>query len=485
MYISQRDKILGILKTAEIAMNYMAAGGSRLLAGETREGIDAALRYAKNTGCGPEALEKLLCLSAHMPSVHSGMDELWESIRLLNQAVRTLREEPARYKAVFLPYKASMWTSMESIWRQAAADPDCDAMVVPIPYMEMEKGEVHYEIHDFPPEVPVLSSEGIDLKREEPEMVFFHNPYDDTNNLTRVSPRFYSSNLKECTKCLVYTPYFTINNFTPGQNDFQYMAPGEQNADKIVVQSPFVRKIYMDQYGYPPDKLLAFGSPKIDAVINKKKADMPAGWKEKLTGRKVFLLNTHLSYFPQGAAGLSEYGFNYAEKYHRDILSAFVNRKGCGLIWRPHPFMMAMLEGRFPGCLEFVRHFRKTIEESDNSVVDEFADYSYAFQYSDALITTYSSILNEYLVTGKPVLIFQGKPADKVAEQSPMDLRTCYFRFKKDGGLYFRQFRDMILRGEDPGYEERMSMLRNRAFANMDGTAGIHIYEHIKKYIRR
>lgn len=38
-----------------------------------------------------------------------------------------------RTTAVFLPYKVSMWDSLESVWKTADEDPNCDAYVVPIP----------------------------------------------------------------------------------------------------------------------------------------------------------------------------------------------------------------------------------------------------------------------------------------------------------------------------------------------------------------
>ena len=43
-----------------------------------------------------------------------------------------------RFEIIFLPYKASMWDSMESVWKAADRDPDCDAYVVPIPYYDRE-----------------------------------------------------------------------------------------------------------------------------------------------------------------------------------------------------------------------------------------------------------------------------------------------------------------------------------------------------------
>lgn len=43
---------------------------------------------------------------------------------------------PVRREVVFLPYKASMWDSLESVWRAAGQDENCDAYVVPIPYYD-------------------------------------------------------------------------------------------------------------------------------------------------------------------------------------------------------------------------------------------------------------------------------------------------------------------------------------------------------------
>ncbi|WGX75653.1 hypothetical protein QJS64_17150 [Paraclostridium bifermentans] len=43
---------------------------------------------------------------------------------------------PERYEILFLPYKASMWDSMESIWISVSKDNRYDVKVMPIPYIE-------------------------------------------------------------------------------------------------------------------------------------------------------------------------------------------------------------------------------------------------------------------------------------------------------------------------------------------------------------
>ena len=58
--------------------------------------------------------------------------------------------ETDRLCFVFLPYKVSMWDSMETVWKAADKDPDCDAYVVPIPYFDRDQeGNLaveHYEV---------------------------------------------------------------------------------------------------------------------------------------------------------------------------------------------------------------------------------------------------------------------------------------------------------------------------------------------------
>ncbi len=186
---------------------------------------------------------------------------------ILYQA-RVIKAKKNRWRAVFLPYNASMWTSLESIWRAAYNDPDCDAIVMPIPYYDIGNPSnisIKYEGDQLPDYVPITHYEHYNIEEHNPEIIFSHNPYDDTNNLNRVPEKYFSSNLKKHTSCLVYSPYFTYGANNPGRTDFQYAVPGARNADFIIVQSDKVKEIFQS-YGYPEFKLLAVGSPKIDAI---------------------------------------------------------------------------------------------------------------------------------------------------------------------------------------------------------------------------
>ena len=123
---------------------------------------------------------------------------------------------------LFLPYKASMWDSLESIWMSANEDPNCDAYVMPIPYFDKNKdgslGTLHYEGDLYPDDVPIISESKYNLEGCHPDVIFIHNPYDNYNIVTSVHPKYYTDKLKEYTDCLVYVPYFaTMGKMSEGQ----------------------------------------------------------------------------------------------------------------------------------------------------------------------------------------------------------------------------------------------------------------------------
>ena len=193
-------------------------------------------------------------------------------------------------EAIFLPYKASMWDSLESVWKAADADPNCNAYVIPIPYFDKNPDgsfrEMHYEGNQYPNYVPITKYEDYDFENRRPDMIYIHNPYDSMNFVTSVHPFFYSENLKKFTDKLIYIPYFVLDEIRPDdKNRIDGMkhfctVPGVYNADKVVVQSEDMKQIYIKVLldaandhsdaakKYLDEKILGLGSPKIDKVLN-------------------------------------------------------------------------------------------------------------------------------------------------------------------------------------------------------------------------
>ena len=164
--------------------------------------------------------------------------------------INSLKNEvPVKLEAVFLPYKASMWDSLESVWMDADADPECDAFVVPIPYFDKRSdgslGEMHDESGLYPKNVPITSWQEYSIEQRLPDMIFIHNPYDGCNKVTTVHPNFYASNLKKYTNMLVYIPYFICYNDYVMEHFCTL--PGTIHANKVVLQPlrcQYIRKKY-------------------------------------------------------------------------------------------------------------------------------------------------------------------------------------------------------------------------------------------------
>lgn len=140
--------------------------------------------------------------------------KLWKRIRkqlsqLENQIQSEMPED--RKEVVFLPYKASMWDSLESVWKAAKEDESTDAYVIPIPYYDKKPDgslrEEHYEGDLYPDYVPITRYDEYDFESRRPDKIFIHNSYDNSNYVTSVHPFFYSDNLKKFTDELIYIPY--------------------------------------------------------------------------------------------------------------------------------------------------------------------------------------------------------------------------------------------------------------------------------------
>ena len=327
-------------------------------------------------------------------------------------------------ETVFLPYKASMWDSLESVWKKADADPDCDAYVIPIPYFDRNPdgsmGKEHYEGLDYPMYVPVTDYRQYDFEGRHPDRIYIHNPYDDGNFVTSVPPFFYSRNLKSLTDELIYIPYFVLGDPDPdneesieGIRHFVTVA-AVMNADKVIVQSENMRKAYikvMTDYageqtrGYWEKKISGEGSPKFDKVATTKKEDVevPEGWEKVIrksdgSMKKIIFYNT-------GVQALLDNDEKMLDKIE-DVLRIFKeNKDDVALLWRPHPLIQATITSMRPHLWERYSAIVDSYRSEGWGIYDDSAELDRAIVLSDAYYGDGSSVVELYKKTGKPIMI--------------------------------------------------------------------------------
>ena len=335
---------------------------------------------------------------------------------------------PERKEVVFLPYKASMWDSLESVWMAADKDPDCDAYVIPIPYYDKKPdgsfGEFHYEGDLYPDYVPVTDYREYDLKERHPDMIYVHNPYDEFNTVTSVAPEFYLKKIKDYTDKLVYIPYFVLEEINPDdQKAIDEMShfcflPGTLYVDEVIVQSENMRQIYINEFMKAAEernmsvnraeiekKILGLGSPKFDKVINTKKEDLdiPEEWLQIIqkpdgSWKKVVFYNTSVTAFLQN----SEQMINKI----KDVLNVFQeNKDDVALLWRPHPLMISTIESMRSELLVEYQKIVQDYKDGDWGIYDESTDLDRAIVISDAYYGDLSSVVQLCKKDEKPIMI--------------------------------------------------------------------------------
>lgn len=344
-----------------------------------------------------------------------------EMVDVLVRVANAIEKIEPMLEVVFIPYKASMWDSLESIWLAARNDPRCNPVVVPIPYYDKtpnrQLGQEHYEIDLYPDYVPVVRYDEYDFATNTPDIIFFHNPYDEFNYVTSVHPFFYSKNIRKYTDKIVYVPYYVLdeNEMESGMylNKMKHFftVSGVVYADMVIVQSESVKKAYIEaliewlgeekvrNMGFEK-KILGLGSPKFDKVLNTQRDEesIPQKWKKVMKDdKKVILYNTSVSALIRDK--------DRALEKIRISLETFKNRTDIVLLWRPHPLIKATIGAMYPYlCAEYEKIVQEYIEEGWG-IYDDTPDMNRAIAISDAYYGDSSSLVPLYESLGKPILL--------------------------------------------------------------------------------
>ncbi len=101
---------------------------------------------------------------------------------------------------------------------------------------------------------------------------------------------------------------------------------------------------------------------------------------------------------------------------------AKTNRRVSWII-RPHPSAFSNFVKNGVLNEKDVNFYLKTINEEKNMRIDSIKDYKFAFEESDILLADFSSLIIEYLLTGKPI-IYCGNP-DAIQEKQLIDAMYC------------------------------------------------------------
>lgn len=348
----------------------------------------------------------------------------------ISKRLKELISESVVYKVVFMPYKASMWDSLESIWMAADKDERCEALVVPITYYELDSNQNPVkkvnERDRFPEYVNTINDEEYDLENDLPDIIYIHNPYDNTNLVTRVDSRYYSWNLKKYCEKLVYVPYYkwvdglSSTVLKPAMYYADYTVQSSDDAVKRCIEaSPeYAKELGLETVeirNIMENKLINLGSPKVDKVISLNSVKLPDEWKGKVIKSRVNVLyNTTLDEIFKSKT---------FDKVKETLEFFKNNRDKSFVIWRPHPLLRQTLVSMLPNLVNEYDEIMSEFINSSYGVLDTNASMHYAIFWSDMYYGYKTSSMTElYKYTGKIVLEDAPKLTKFVSEQGAEDI---------------------------------------------------------------
>ena len=476
--------ILELIETIDEGFDYVESNGGD----KVRDMIDDcnhALIHILNCSEGESTIRELIEEITNKISCTYDLlydnNMLKNSIGLMKKMTNELKniimnEIDTQIEVAFMPYKASMWDSLESIWMEAKDDPNCDCYVVPIPYYEKDAQKnctnVCYEGNKFPKNIEITSYETYDFENRQPEVIYIHNPYDFCNKITTVDNSFFSINLSKYTNMLVYVPYYVDGSYKNVEEHTNFgVLPGTLSATKIIAQSNIHKELFVKN-GHDQNKVLNLGSPKFDATLLacKKNAEIPFEWENVIRDKKVFLFSSTIDDILTDS--------NWITSVNK-IIDHITENDSCVAIWRPHPLTEITIKTMRPDFEEEYRKLQDKISSCNNVIIDTNSDANISIKISHTLICGYSSIMFQYMATEKPILSFLSKEKLDKSRFYCTDYLGAYFT---NEGVNISDFIEIVLKNKDTKKEERMRRLRS-SVTNLDGTCGQKIHQRIKNDI--
>ena len=370
------------------------------------------------------------------PSPFHPFEMLAELVRETDDFVR---DAALTHDVVFLPYNASMWDCMDTVYRAALEDEDANVYVVPIPWYDKNPdgsmGDRHYEADLLPYDVPATHYDVYALGDRIPEYAFIHNPFDEYNHVTSVEPAFYCSKLKHICGTLVYIPYFAFGDLNARMPEAHRLLPGYLYCDYILMQTEQMKNDIDDSI--PREKILVAESPKAERMayleLHRDEIPLPDGWRERIAGKKVIFYNTSVNMILAD----KEQRLNKIEEMFERILQ----REELFLLWRPHPLIEATIESMLPHLLirykGLQKRFRKEFEQTGRGILDLTGDMERAIAISDAYVgEPESSVIDIYSIADKPRLFTAWQRYPQPSEDELQAERT-YDGCFADGAFWF------------------------------------------------
>lgn len=376
-----------------------------------------------------------------------GIKDCWTNKRrirdrnLINARIHKKRQNGEKINVVFVCHRPAVWESLHSVYDSLKANDRFNVTILAIPnkkelpdvwlnheVYESEGAEIFWKDYGCINGYNYQTKEWFDLKTLKPDYVFFQQPY----NITR--PKEYKSWVVAKYANICYVSYFAPCEYGPLYDE---CLPEDflKCVSLFFSQNPVDHEFVTNRIKQINDKLTIValtGYPKYDytkeyskdnSVLKEKTGLFKIVWTPRWTTNE----------------GLCNF-FHY-----KDDFSAFCKANmDIDFTFRPHPQAFSEWNSTGEFSEQNVELLKQSYARQINMHLDQTDNYYPLLYSSDCLITDMSSIVFDYLFTGKPIILC-------------MDKSFTGFYLDISEGLYrassWEEIEDTVLRlksGDDP-----------------------------------
>ncbi|KVN02958.1 CDP-glycerol glycerophosphotransferase [Burkholderia diffusa] len=371
-------------------------------------------------------------------------------------------ETTTKKRIRFLFQTGCQWYCYDSVYEAFCNDDRYDVEIVALPFTKngVQIGDPAW-IFLEEQGLPFVHYQQYDLDADVPDVVFLHNPYDETR-----PDAYHAKALSERGIRLAYIPYGPDMGDGEANRYFQYRMDTQTLAWRIFARSENHRQRFKTILPGSIRRVVATGHPKVDRTHDSM-VDNPL--RKRFEGRKVLLWNPHFSVgFPANLR------WSTFDRYLKTFCDLVMHRHDVAIIMRPHPNLFYTLMHSDVGK-QAIRMLIALAKSHPHFVIDQSALYRHAFDASHALITDTSSLMYEYLVCDKPILHLECEGGGGVnAEARQMLQGMANARSEHD----IVEFVNAIASGQDVKRTKRQRVIAD-VLGKRDGKNGSRIKQAV------
>lgn len=409
----------------------------------------------------------------------------YRSISNWKKELKKLRRQEKAYKnrgpsdkltIVFAVHFFSSFSAIESIYQAMHKDSSFTPHIVLLPryqpgmkhtkygfdYAYDEGMELYMQERGYDYTLAYNDGIWVTLYDFNPDGVFFQTPYESQR------PELYSHFCLMNYPKIMYTPYGpwimdkSVSDYIDhGLNTDFFNSCWRVFMDKLSIE--------ITQWAAPQyvEKCVLTGSPKVDYIMQGLNYTDYC-WKNKDSAHKKVI------WLPRW--GIADDRTSFIDYYEYFI--GLINQGNVEFVLRPHPMLWQDIDRTGVLTPEQKEHMISAFEDPVNSTIDYSSDYREGLLSCDFLIMDFTSIVYEYLPTGKPVIY---TPKDNTLVD-PRIMEACYIARNKSD---LQSFIDMLMRNEDPLREKRLRIINELNYFPQGIPNGESIANYIAENIRR